>query len=282
VRAIQRVFEAQPRRIYTPADLNHLVQANWEIWGFEPPPAAESVIDYLLARTRLRRIALKSKYYGSITRYTWGPVRPFELAASLRPSAYFTHETALYLNGLWDGPPRRFFLNREQSAKPRNDNALDPERMRHAFSVPQRISHYRYVYQESEFVLLSGKHTDKRDVMVRTGPHRMSVRVTGLERTLVDCVVRPEYAGGPRQVLSAFRRAQRTVSLRRLVTTLRALDHLYPYHQALGFYLERTGTDPKKLGPLRRLGFEHEFYLAHAMKDSRFDDNWRIFYPENL
>jgi hypothetical protein len=175
-----------------------------------------------------------------------------------------------------------FYLNREQSAKPGNDDPLDQERMREAYSRPQRASRYRFSWRGYEFVLLSGKRTDKSDIIVKRGPHRLAVRVTNLERTLVDCVVRPGYAGGAHKVLDAFKRAKDEVSVRRLTSTLARLRHRYPHHQALGFYLERAGFDPKPLGALRRLGFEYEFYLAHGMKRTRFDDSWRIFYPDDL
>jgi hypothetical protein len=283
LRAITRTFDAKAKRIYTPSELAVLVRANLPAWDVEPEPTATSLIEYMLGATVLRRVHLASDHYRKVTRYSWGPPRLYELAVSLAPSAYFSHQTALHLHRLLDGMPGFFYLNREQSAKPADDDEpLDPELLREAFLRPQRSSNYRFSHDGHEFVLLSGKRTDRRDIIVKRGPQRLSVRVTSLERTLIDCAVRPAYAGGAHEVMRAFVRAKRHVSVRRMVAALAALKHRYPYHQALGFYLERAGFDPARLGALRRLGFEYEFYLEHAMERTRFDDNWRIYYPEGL
>lgn len=61
------------------------------------------------------------------------------------------------------------------------------------------------------------------------------VRVTSLERTLLDATVRPGYAGGVANVLEAYRRAREDLNVSRLINTLGELDHVYPYHQAIGF-----------------------------------------------
>ena len=127
------------------------------------------------------------------------------------------------------------------------------------------------------------KHTGDLGVIETTGPGGETVRVTNLERTLIDVTVRPFYAGGVFEVLKGFRTALDRISVNKLSATLRKLDYVYPYHQAIGFYLERAGlakTSAIKL--LRRFEMRYDFYLDHQIGDRAYSDRWRIFFPKGL
>ena len=66
--------------------------------------------------------------------------------------------------------------------------------------------------------------------------------MTNVERTLIDITFRPVYAGGVLEVLKAFTQAKRQVTTKNLLKLLEEMDYAYPYHQAVGFYLESSGT----------------------------------------
>jgi hypothetical protein len=87
----------------------------------------------------------------------------------------------------------------------------------------------------------------------------VKVRETSLERTLIDVTVRPGYAGGIEGVLNAYRRALDAISVSRPVNILKQLDYVYPYHQAVGFYMERAGFQDKQLSHVQSAGFEPGF-----------------------
>jgi hypothetical protein len=61
-----------------------------------------------------------------------------------------------------------------------------------------------------------------------------------------------------------------------------ALDYVYPYHQAIGFYMSRAGYQAEDLKPLLSLGLRYKFYLTHGILDSLFDSDWQIYYPPRL
>lgn len=216
-------------------------------------------------------------------RFILGRPDPYEVALLVRPASYFTHQTALYLNGLTAKPPKIIYVNSEQPLKYRSDNQLEQESIDNAFGVEQRQSQSRIKYNNREIRLLSGMNTNQLGVIEKQNTGETTIRYTDLERTLIDITVRPAYSGGVADVFRAYKKASSNLSLPKLLEYLGQLDYKYPYHQAIGFYLDRTGNFPvAQLEPLKQLGLNYDFYLTHAMKQRRFNPQWRIHYPEEL
>jgi hypothetical protein len=94
-----------------------------------------------------------------------------------------------------------------------------------------------------------------------------TLRVTGIDRTLIDIAVRPAYAGGVFQVLDAYRGAKHRASVGNILAALKALDYMYPYHQAIAFYMQHAGWPASRYDRLKKLGLEHDFYLAHDIRE---------------
>jgi hypothetical protein len=130
--------------------------------------------------------------------------------------------------------------------------------------------------------LLSGKATGDLGVVTITGPGGEELRVTDIERTLIDITVRPVYAGGIYQVLDAFRGARGKVSTGKLIEFLKKIDYLYPYHQAIGFLMEWAGFPESDIRQIRKLGTRFDFYLAHGLKERDYDPGWRLYYPRGF
>jgi len=218
-------------------------------------------------------------YQKEETRYLWGQPSVFDVALSLRPRSYLSHGSAVFLHGLNDQIPKTVFVNQEQSQKESPPkSSLSQESLDRAFaSDRQRRSRMIYEYGEAKITILNGKHTQELEVGNLDGK-----RVTKLERTLIDIVVRPEYAGGVYQVLEAYQGAKGKASANVLVATLKKLDYVYPYHQAIGFYMQRAGWQEKQYSRLLKLGLEFDFYLTYGIKAKEYDSTWRLFYPQGF
>jgi hypothetical protein len=72
------------------------------------------------------------------------------------------------------------------------------------------------------------------------------------------------------------------MSVNVLLAILKGLDYVYPYHQAIGFYMQRAGYEESRWGRLKQLDFKYDFYLAHDLRDKVYDSEWRLFYPKGF
>jgi hypothetical protein len=160
---------------------------------------------------------------------------------------------------------------------------LTQEGLDRAFSSRPRQSNLVFSDDDGRrYVVIAGKSTNYLGVGAIKGPAGERLFATKVERTLVDMAVRPIYCGGVGKVLEAYRAARDQLSVKRLMGTLKKLGHLYPYHQAIGFHLERAGFDGEALDLARQPGLEFDFHLAHGMNDTVYDKTWRVHHPRGL
>lgn len=281
-KALLELIEGTSRKVLTHRDLTTLVKGA-VAQKLLPQAITLSESIAFLEANGLKKIVLRLPTDGvPITRYAWGPPSIYALGVSMRPGAYLSHASAVFLHGLTDQIPKTVYVNKEQSPKPAPEGQLTQGGIDRAFGGAQRSSTYVFEYEGYRFVLLSGKNTNRLEVSQLRDPQGEYVDATKLERTLIDIAVRPAYAGGVFEVLKAYRAAKDRLSVSTLVATLRQLGYLYPYHQAVGFYLQRAGVESEKLQRLRDLGLNFNFYLAHKMGPTSYSPEWRIHFPEGL
>ena len=168
---------------------------------------------------------------------------------TLKPSCHFSHYSAVQLHELTEQNPHTIYLNHEQPPKPTPATGLAQGRIAAAFGRKPRMT--RNIADVSgagrqgiRVCLLNGMHTgylgvEERDVRAPGGGKPLRLRLTDIERTLIDIAVRPFYAGGVAEVLKAYRNAAARASVNRIAALLRKLAYVYPYHQAVGFTWRR-------------------------------------------
>lgn len=276
---LQERLHASPTRVFGQKEATSLIASAKAQVGVDIPAA--ELLDTLVERQVIEKRILTSDRYDSFVRYGIPGASIFETAASLKPAAYLSHGTAVFLHHLGLQLPRVIYVNKEQSVKPAPDGQLSQESIDRAFANQQRESKYVLEWNDWRIVLLSGKNTGNLevDLQLADGAH---VPTTKLERTLIDIAVRPNYAGGVYQVLEAYRSARERVSVNVLIATLRKMAYVYPYHQVIGLYMQRAGYEESRISRLRSFGMNFNFYLTYGLTDPDFDSEWRVFIPKDF
>jgi hypothetical protein len=272
-----------PQKVYSETQLADVLHVHRRPWRLPDSTTASLFISFLTKQGDLRAHKFRSeKYEREITRYSWGKVSHYDLALALKPRAYLCHATALTLQGLAKLSPKTIYLNVEQSPKPSYPGSLTQRGIELAFSGAQRQSSLVYTNGGVSVIMIAGKNTKQLGVEEVSLPDSRPLSVTNLERTLIDIVVRPAYAGGITQVLKAYRAAKERLSGDLLLAILKKLDYVYPYHQAIGFLMQTAGYPEEAYSKFRTLGLSHDFYLTHDMHDPKYSREWRLHYPQEF
>lgn len=279
-RAIQAAFKRFGLRSLAHTEVNELLLRKRKEWGLPESIATGKFINALVDVKILQPLRIEFPTR-TVVRYLWDNPSPHEVVQSINRDGYFSHFAAMRFHGLTDQLPTTIYLNVEQHLAP-GGGKLDQQSIDRAFRRPCRVTHNAAVYLTSKIVVLNGGNTDclgVGEVLLENGAR---IRVTGIERTLIDAVVRPVYSGGVFEVARAYAAAHRRASVRSLAQMLHKLDYTYPYHQAIGFYLEKAGYDHNEVELMRKRPIEYDFYLDHAMRQTEYNSRWRLFVPKGF
>jgi hypothetical protein len=275
-------LEQNPTKVFTKRLLTDILAKNRSFWRLSKSLTGQEFIDFLSSRGQLTQELFVSEEYGKRIRYSWGKVSDYEIAISFLSGAYLSHLSAVFLHGLTEQIPQTIYINKEQSSKPKPQSQLTQAAINLAFKNGPRTSKYIFKFRNRQLCCLSGKNTKNLEVGELSVEEKGTVSVTKLERTLIDIAVRPEYAGGVYEILSAYRAAKGRASTNVIFAVLKQLDYIYPYHQAIGFYMSRAGYPDFALQLFQSLGLKYDFYLTHGISDTDYVPEWRLFVPKGF
>lgn len=268
------------------SDLEQILSEQREFWRLAASTKTPKFIDFLKANLELSEVHFDFPKRNE-TRFVWGNVSDLELMNQLKKNVYFSHYTAMSAHGLTLQTPTAVYLTSERAASPPQEKMLTQEALDRVFANPPRVTASVCTFKTYQVHLINGTHTRQlgvvqRDMTAEDGT-KVRARVTDLERTLIDCAVRPAYAGGVFEVAKAFENArEKNVSINKLTATLSKLSFTYPFHQVIGYYLERAGYDAHQLDLLRDNPMDFDFYLSHNMGATRYVKDWRLHVPQGF
>lgn len=270
--------------VFTSSQLQRLLDQSRDFWRLSRTMTVTKFIKELRETTELKKVELNFPNRKEI-RYVWRQATVYELLMTLPGNPYFTHYAAMSLHQLTEPIPKILYVNCEGRPLPRATGGLEQHRIDLAFRGKGRPSNNITTVKDHTVCLLNGKNTEQLGVIDGLGPDREHIRLTNVERTLIDITVRPMYSGGVGEVLKAFRTAKErdVVSANKLAATLKKLDFIYPFHQAIGFYMERAGVyGDSSLDIVKQFEVKYDFYLTYQMKDMEYSKDWRLFYPKGF
>ncbi len=277
-------FEGSSARAFRLSDLATILTSQRDFWRLAQNTTAQDFARFLSEHAKLKRLDFPFPYRKE-TRYAWGDVSLLKVLMTLKPEIYFSHYTALKMHGLTEQAPKTIYLNHEQRPQPQSGQ-LAQGRIDAAFNRKPRISQNAIDFDDVRICLINGMHTAQLGVINQVvdydNDRQIDVRITNIERTLIDISVRPIYSGGVHEVAKAFELAKGTASVNTLAAFLQKMRFVYPYHQAIGFYLERAGFREDLLDLLRKIPMEYDFYLSNQMKETRYVEKWRLYVPTSL
>lgn len=241
----------------------------------------------------LNKLALRWKGSKKINLYSSLPnseVNPLEIAVAFSPKSYLCYQTALFWNELTEQVPHTFYIANERpgtSSKSVAPDKYDEFELRDAFvKVPKEHPNVAS-FGEYRYVFLARAYTGNAGVESRLIPFKgkkVHARITGLERTLLDCISAPENAGGVANAVDAMKRAADKVEIEKLMKLYPQLDFKYPHWQRIGLLLDRLVSPPYAEKWRSQFGNPKcKFYLAKGYKLGwEFDPLWSVYYPKGL
>jgi hypothetical protein len=281
-------FDNLSSRVLKQSHFSAILNKQRTAWNLGFNISTLGLIRFLMDAGRLQKLEFKfPKPYKKETRYIWGKVSLHEVCLSLKPNGYFSHYTAIKLHGLTEQLPKTLYLNVEQANSSISSGTLTQASIDSALRRAPRSTKQVAEIGDHRLVILQGKNTGNFGVVTERlaadpGHSDVELRFTDMERTLIDVAVRPQYAGGIAEVLKAFELAKPKLSVTRLASVLKKLDYIYPYHQAIGFYLSRAGYPDKVIAPIRSLPISFDFQIAHGLKKTRYIPEWQLRVPEGF
>lgn len=273
-----------PEHVFTRSELAAFLRDYRHVWDLAKKTTADDLIEHLLKSAPLKQLdfPFPSRHE---TRYVWRSVPFLEVLLTLKRRAYFTHHTAARLHKLTTTSLHQIYLNAEQRPHAKSPNGLTQVGIDRAFSKAQRTTNNVVEMARNKIHLLNGMNTGELAVIDEKFTYEertVRVRVTGIERTLIDLTVRPAYAGGATEVVRAFQEAKGRASIKQLAEILTKLGCVYPYHQAIGYYLERTEYPSSDIDLFRSMPMKFDFYLANRLSDTHFVSAWRLHVPKTI
>lgn len=291
---IAAYFRAEERMAFNRKELEELLETKRQEWRFRHNYSVSAFIDSLAEANILKKRELQFLRHKYQVYAKKGKVDIFELVGKASDKGYFSHLSAIYLHDLCVQIPNSIYISimqprvREERSAMLNqadiDNSFAKEaRLTNAFTKLMLSKKQWTIYQ-----LFSTKyHDDVNADSVESFNYDEDtvLRRSTLERTLIDACIRPEYSGGIEILREAFQNAQPCLSANKLASILRSMKTVYPYHQALGFWMELCGNySNAQLSILKRMPQEYDFYLIRGLKkeDLKYNESWRIYYPSYL
>ncbi|GGW83869.1 type IV toxin-antitoxin system AbiEi family antitoxin domain-containing protein [Salegentibacter mishustinae] len=282
--SIKEYFSQINEKAFTTHDLSIIFENKRFDWKIAAYRNSKHFIKFLADNNILNSTKLKHQVSGSIkTILSKRNGNFYDIALTIKKDGYLSNYTAMAIHELTLQIPKSIyisFLKSDDRVAQKTIGKLSQDSIDKAFSKKQRQTSEIYKSEKENYrIYLIQKNFTLDNVGVIT---KNGLRYTDLERTLIDIAIRPAYSGGVFEVLDAFSAAKEKVDLVKLERYLNTLDYTYPYHQLIGFYLNKANYNQEELRIFQNKITNYNFYLTYNISNKEFDQDWKIFYPKGF
>ncbi len=199
---------------------------------------------------------------------------------------YLSHQSALYFNELIEQRPLNYYISRESKDRKKGEkDTYNPRLIKQSFMKSHRVTSKYFSYEGYKSYILEKqdlKNTGVIEKRVKDQDKYISIRMTDVERTLLDAVIAPQYSGGILTTINCFEKAE--INLKYLFQLYSIYSPFYPYWQALGLILEKLkGSEVGYIWDSFFSDQKKEFYLDRKFRSSwLYSDKWQIHYPKGV
>jgi predicted transcriptional regulator of viral defense system len=219
-------------------------------------------------------------------------IHPLEVASALHRKSYLCYHTALFWNQLTEQVPTTYYIAIERpytsslGAQPAKE-PLDDFVLRDVFVRTHNEHKNVATLRDARFVTIARAYSGAAGVVHRTvqvGERNIEIAITGLERTLIDCIAVPEDAGGISNVIDALKAGASSIDFDVLVALYDELEFKYPHWQRIGLLLQKLGLEEQAKRWASKFGQpKNKFFIAKGYRlEWEFDNEWSIYYPRGL
>lgn len=274
---IIKLLDKHTHRVLSPTEFIWFWEQAHKIYGFMSM-SKSMLSEYLQKRDILTTIEEDGK-----SNYPLCGIRDknpdiLDYAAAYSRSSYFSHYTAVSIHNLTLQIPKHIYMTNERKKYIRYNSQMTQENIDKAFSKqPRQTSNNRNLSRYS-IHFINGQANRNLGVI----PYKDDLFVTDLERTLIDITARPFYAGGVTQVLEAFINAKEKLDIEKMISYYKKMHFAYPYHQAIGFYLEKAEYPQESIAPFLQMEQCFKFYLSYNIRFKEFSPRWNLYYPRGV
>lgn len=268
-------------KAYTTFDISNILESNRENWKIANYRNSKHFIKFLDNTKILKLVKLKHQTSSQIKQILIKPdSNNLNIALTIKKDGYLCNYSAMFIHQLTLQIPKVIYTSYSKSHTTNSTSELTQKAIDSAFSKPQRITSdvYKSETDNTRYYFIQKAYKENNIGIISDN----NLRYTDLERTLIDITIRPAYSGGVFEVLEAYEKAKNNLNIKKLLNYLEELDYVYPYHQLIGFYMDKAGYENKTLKLLLNHTSEFNFYLTYNISNKEFNEKWKIFYPKGF
>jgi hypothetical protein len=245
--SIKNYLYTDDLKAYTTFDLTKIFQNKRDEWNIADYRNQYHFMKYLEGANILKNIKLKHQSTATIKQiYEEPDASLFNIALTIKKDGYLSNYTAMQIHQLTLQIPKSIYVSYSKGhSYPINhdDIELEQSSIDSAFSKAQRMTSesYKSEIDNTRFYFIQKGYIEKNIGITSENGNSY----TDLERTLIDIAIRPAYSGGVFEVLEAYEIARDKVDIFKINEYLLKLNYIYPYHQLIGFYMDKAGYDQK-------------------------------------